>query len=76
MIVDVILFVVRIVVEILFVMTGEVILFVFTLGRHKPRWDLYTSERPVRFLVFSEVSGWIGIAFWLVVAAVASRLLV
>ena len=76
MIVDVVLFMVRIVVEVLFAWTGEVILFVFTLGRHKPRWDLYASDRPIRFVVFSEVSTWIGIAFWLLVAAVVARLLV
>ncbi len=42
--------------SILFSWTGEVLLFCVTLGKRKPRWDLYTKESPARFVIFSELS--------------------
>jgi hypothetical protein len=50
--------------EIIFAWTGEVVLYVATLGRHKPRWDLYTKESPSRFVIFSEIAMWVGFLFW------------
>jgi hypothetical protein len=58
-----------------FAWTGEIVLFVVTLGRHKPRWDLYTKDSPVRFALFSDISLWIGMAFWVVTVAVLYALL-
>ena len=68
-------FLVRFVFEILLTWTGEILLFLITLGRHKPRWDLYTKESPTRFVIFSEISLWIGMAFWIAVIAVSYKLL-
>ena len=66
-------FIFRFIVEILFSWTGEMVLFVLSFGKHKPRWDLYATESPTHFVIFSEVSLWIGIAFWiLVVVAIYS----
>jgi len=62
-------FILRLIFDFLFAWTGEIVLFVVTLGRHKPRWDLYTKESPARFVIFSEISLWIGMAFWVVVVA-------
>ena len=59
----------------IFCWTGEVILFVVTFGKHKPRWDLYTEESPSRFVIFSEISMWIGMVFWFVVIVLAIKLL-
>lgn len=47
-----------------FCWTGEMILCVVTLGKHQPRWDLYTKESPSRFVIFSEVSMWVGMIVW------------
>ena len=55
--------------------TGEIILFLATLGKHRPRWDLYTSESPSRFVIFSEISTWIGFIFWLVVLGATAKVL-
>jgi hypothetical protein len=62
-------------VELAFCLTGEVVLWVVTLGRRSPRWDLYTTERPTRFVLLSEASIWIGGLFWLVIALGVHRLL-
>jgi hypothetical protein len=51
----------------IFCWTGEIILFILTFGKHKPRWDLYTDDSPSRFVIFSEFSMWIGMVFWFVV---------
>lgn len=61
-------FIFEILVEILFFYTGEIVLFIATFGRKKPRWDYYTNESPSKWLIFTEISVWIGIAFWLLVA--------
>jgi hypothetical protein len=68
-------FVFRLIFDFLFAWTGEVVLFVVTLGRHKPRWDLYANQSPTRFVIFSEVSLWIGMAFWVAMVAALYGLL-
>ena len=56
----------------LFTWTGEVILFIVTLGRYKPRWDFYTnSEALEKTLMFFILSPLLGAAFWIVVVALA-----
>jgi hypothetical protein len=60
--------------EVVMVTTGEVVLWVLTGGRRKPRWDLYTSERPARFVVLSEASCWVGMASWLIAIVAICRL--
>jgi len=71
--IDIIAFLLRIIFELLFTWTGEVLLFLVTMGWHKPRWDFYMSESPFRFVIFSEISFWIGVAFWLTVAAISFK---
>jgi hypothetical protein len=56
--------------EVVITWTGEIVLSVLTFGKHKPRWDLYTKESPVRFIIFSEISFWIGLAVWIFLIAV------
>lgn len=51
------------------VATGEAVLFVLTFGRRKPRWDLYTNENLGKFFLFTELSGWVGITFWIATIA-------
>jgi len=55
-------------IEFLLFYTGEFILFIVTLGNRKPRWDYYTRESTSKFIIFTELSTWIGFAFWLFVA--------
>jgi len=64
-------FIFRFIFEILFTWTGEIVLYVITFTKHKPRWDLYTEGSLSRFVIFSEISLWIGMAFWIVVIAAA-----
>jgi hypothetical protein len=58
-------FVFRLFVEIICFYTGEIILFILTLGRRTPRWDYYEGERPAKGIVLSEISIWIGFLFWI-----------
>jgi len=55
-------FLLRIIVEIPVMWVGEITLFLVTLGRHKPRWDVYTAEGGGDFAFLSERSFWIGAA--------------
>lgn len=52
------------VVEILFWGTGELILFLVSFGRRKPRWGLYKREQPARSIFLFELSFWVGAFFW------------
>ena len=57
-------FVFHLIVEVVFFYTGEIILYVLTLGRKVPRWDFYSRESPFRWAVLTEISWWIGFLFW------------
>jgi hypothetical protein len=63
-------FIVRLIIEIPLIWTGEILLFLFTIGYHKPRWDLYLNDSAEKFVLFSEISLWVGILFWLAIAFV------
>jgi len=58
-------FILHFVFEILFFYTGEIVLYLLTLGRKKPRWDYYEDEKPSKFVIFTEASEYIGMFFWI-----------
>jgi hypothetical protein len=72
---EIVEFLFHLVLEIFLTWTGEIVLFLITFGKHKPKWDLYTKESPSRFVIFSEISLWIGMAFWIAVIAVSYKFL-
>jgi len=53
--------------------TGEILLFLFTFGRKRIRWDYYAEEKPTRFVVLTELSVWIGFVFWVCIALVFQK---
>jgi len=59
-------FIVKFIFEIFLTYTGEIVLFVITFGKRKPRWDLYAKETAGRFVIFTEISFWVGSAVWLI----------
>jgi len=52
----------RTVIEIPIIWIGEIVLFLVTFGRHKPRWDRYLDSGGSDWVFLSEMSFWIGIA--------------
>lgn len=50
--------------ELLFFYTGECVLYVLSFGSRKPRWDFYENERPLIFVIRTEISWWVGFFFW------------
>lgn len=58
-------FVLSLLVETLFFYTGEFVLYILAFGRKKIRWDFYTSERPAKYVLLSEMSVWVGFFFWI-----------
>ena len=65
----------RLVFEIIFFYTGEIVLYVITFGRNKPRWDYYVEEKPSKFAIFTSLSEWIGIVFWILLIVVVRFLI-
>ena len=53
--------------------TGEIILFIITFGHKKPRWDFYNNVSATKWVVITEVSSWIGGAFWLILIIYLTR---
>jgi hypothetical protein len=52
-------------IEIICFFTGEIILYLLTFGYKKPRWNYYTDASPSTSVIMSELSVWIGMAFWI-----------
>jgi hypothetical protein len=53
--------------------TGEVLLYVFTFGKRKPRWPYEGQDSAVLEELFYQGSTWLGLLFW---AAVIAALLI
>jgi hypothetical protein len=51
--------------EVLFFYTGEIVIYVLSFTRKKPRWDFYDKSSPMKFVLMTELSVWIGIVFWI-----------
>ena len=54
-------------VEVLLLYTGEIILYLITFGRKKPRWDYYADVSGGKWVIFTELSTYVGFATWLLI---------
>ncbi len=52
------------VVDIMGFYTGEIILYIISFGSKKPRWDYYVDDSYPRFVIFTEITTWVGFVFW------------
>lgn len=57
----------RLFIEIILFYSGELVLYVISGGRKKPRWDYYNNEAITKWMIFTEISVWIGFIFWILV---------
>ena len=57
----------RLIFDIIFFYTGEIVLYVITFGNKKPRWNYYAEEKPSKFVIFTSLSEWVGFIFWILV---------
>jgi hypothetical protein len=46
----------KILFEIPFIYTGEILFYLLTFGKRKPRWNLYADETASKFVIFTEIS--------------------
>ena len=49
--------------------TGELLLYVLSVGRRKPRWDFYERQPTVEGALYYSGSTWLGFIFWAAVVA-------
>ena len=66
-------FIFRCVIEIACFCTGEIVLFVVTIGNKKPRWDYYHDESVTKWMLMTELSTWVGMAFWIFTIGFVAR---
>ena len=55
--------------EVVGFLTGELLLYVVSLGRHKPRWDFYERQPTVEGTLYYCGSTWFGFIFWAALVA-------
>jgi hypothetical protein len=60
-------------IEIICFYTGEIILSIISWGKKKPRWDYYADASAAKFVIFTEISTWIGMAFWVFIIGIVAR---
>ena len=63
----------EIIFEIFLFYTGEIVLFLVTLGTRKPRWNYYSDESPPKFVVMTDFSVIIGFVFWTIIIVIISN---
>ena len=66
-------FIFHIFIEIICFYTGEIIVFIITFGHKKPRWDYYSDVSLSKWIILTEISFWIGAAFWIIFAIYLAR---
>ena len=47
-------FIFDLLIEAFFFYTGEIVLFILTLGKKKPRWDYYIDESPSKWVILQK----------------------
>jgi hypothetical protein len=55
--------------------TGEVLRCLFTLGHHRPVWNLHSIKSFSGLGLMAEISMYLGVAFWLLVAVLIRHLI-
>lgn len=68
-------FIFRFIIEIICFYTGEIIISLVTLSKKKPRWNYYTDVSTTKFIILTEISVWIGIAFWIFIIGFITKTL-
>ena len=67
-------FILKYVIWLFLVCTGEVVLFVITFGKYKPSWKMYTEGKSLSWSeVFSHLSLYVGLAFWIIVIVLVRK---
>ena len=67
-------FLFRMVFEFFFFWTGELVLFLVTLGRRRPGWNVHADKSGAKSAVFLELSFYVGILAWLAIGVAVSKL--
>ena len=60
--------IIHVIFEVFFIGTGEIILYVLSMGRRKPVWKRDISEGSLKLGIFIDLSFIIGFVFWLSLA--------
>ena len=66
-------FVLQVILEFVMFYTGEIVLFVITLGFKKPRWDFYADKQPSIWVLLTDFSVLVGLAFWITTIGLIAR---
>ncbi len=63
----------HVIIEIFFIGTGEIILYIISLRKRKPVWKREGQSGSTKLAIFMDLSFIIGFLFWLTVAGLLFR---
>ena len=67
-------FILKFIIGLFLICTGEVILFVITFGKYKPSWKMLTTEDDLSWSeIFSHLSLYVGLAFWIIIIVLVRK---
>ena len=67
-------FILKFIIGLFLICTGEVILFVITFGKYKPSWKMFTKEDGLSWSeIFSHLSLYVGLAFWIIIIVLVRK---
>ena len=66
-------FLFRLFIEVICFFTGEAVLYCLSIGNRKPRWDYYDNVSTTKFMIMTEISVWMGMAFWIFIIGIIAR---
>jgi hypothetical protein len=72
-------FLFHLIIEVICFYTGEIVIYILTLGKKKPRWDYYANyanASPSKFVALTELSVLVGMASWILLIALIANYLI
>ncbi len=72
---EIVLFIFWLLISFVLLFTGDIVLMILTIGKHKPTWSRYREKSGIGMQVFAELIFWIGLGTWIVILIFADRLI-
>jgi hypothetical protein len=72
---EIVLFIFWLLMSFVFLFTGDIVLMILTIGKHRPTWSRYREKSSISMQVFAELIFWIGLGTWIVILIFAEILI-
>jgi len=66
--IEVLFFTIWIIVSFGIYLTGDIVLWIITLGKHDPTWSRYQKRSNIGLQIFTDLVFWLGVGTWIMIA--------